>query len=241
MILPVVLLGTAVSLLLVRPVSGRRLRRLVTLPSAQERPTSSRATPATALCIAAGLVVWWLVGGVPGAVVGAAVAVLGPRGLARLDDAGEKERDELARQLPLALDLLGACLAGGGTLVAGLEAVSAAVGGPCGERMLRVAAALLVGTPAEDAFRELGSTGSAGSAARALCRASEGGTPVAAAVARVAGEARRAAAVEARKRAKRAGVLAVGPLGSCFLPAFLVLGVVPTVVGLGAPLLRSIS
>jgi tight adherence protein B len=38
-----------------------------------------------------------------------------------------------------------------------------------------------------------------------------------------------------------AGVLAVGPLGLCFLPAFLLLGVMPAIVGLAGPLLTSIS
>ena len=43
-------------------------------------------------------------------------------------------------------------------------------------------------------------------------------------------------AVEAR--AERAGVLVTGPLGLCFLPAFLALGIVPVVVGLAGPLLE---
>jgi pilus assembly protein TadC len=237
--LPAVLLGTALALLLLRPTSGRRLRRLVPAPGRPPSSSGRRPGPNRLVCVGAGLVTWWLLGGVPGLVVGLGVAVLGPRLLGRLDDTAEKEADTLTRQLPLALDLLGACLAGGGTLDAALTSVAGAVGGPCEQRMRRVAASLAVGTPAEDAFRELGSTGAAGSAARALCRASDGGTPVAGAVARVAAEARRTAAVEARKRAKRAGVLAAGPLGACFLPAFLVLGVLPTVTGLAAPLLSS--
>jgi pilus assembly protein TadC len=238
-ILPPLLLGAAVALALLRPTSGRRLRRLLPAAVPASAAATMRPSSVQALFLGAGLVAWWLVGGVVGLLLGLGVGVLGPRLLSRLDDTAEKEADALSRQLPLALDLLGACLAGGGTLGSALTSVAAAVGGPCEERMHRVAAALAVGTPAEDAFRELGSSGAAGSAARALCRASEGGTPVAGAVTRVAAEARRAAAVEARKRAKRAGVLAVGPLGACFLPAFLVLGVMPTVAGLATPLLSS--
>jgi pilus assembly protein TadC len=238
-ILPVVLLGAAAAVALLRPTSGRRLRRLTSRDQPVSPSSFAKVSSPQALCVAVGLVAWWLVGGVAGLVVGAVIAAAGPRLLGRLDDTAEKEAGALARQLPLALDLLGACLAGGATLGNALTSVAAAVGGPCEQRMQRVAAALAVGTPAEEAFRELGSTGAAGSAARALCRASDGGTPVAAAVTRVAAEARRAAAVEARKRAKRAGVLAVGPLGACFLPAFLVLGVMPTVTGLATPLLRS--
>jgi pilus assembly protein TadC len=53
-----------------------------------------------------------------------------------------------------------------------------------------------------------------------------------------------AAAVEVRAtaldlvaaRGQRAGVLITGPLGLCFLPAFLALGVVPVVIGLASGL-----
>ncbi len=34
--------------------------------------------------------------------------------------------------------------------------------------------------------------------------------------------------------------MAVGPLGLCFLPAFVVLGVVPAIVGLAEPLLSGL-
>ena len=40
------------------------------------------------------------------------------------------------------------------------------------------------------------------------------------------------------ERARRAGVLAALPLAGCILPAFLLLAVVPAVVGLGTGLLR---
>ena len=67
-----------------------------------------------------------------------------------------------------------------------------------------------------------------------------GGTPVAADVALVAATAREAACAEATRRARRAGVLAVVPLGICFLPAFVLLGVVPAIIGLAAPLLAGL-
>ena len=67
-----------------------------------------------------------------------------------------------------------------------------------------------------------------------MSRAAVGGAPVAAAVQQVAEDARREAAAAAERAARRAGVLAVGPLGLCFLPAFLLLGVVPAVIGLAA-------
>jgi hypothetical protein len=41
----------------------------------------------------------------------------------------------------------------------------------------------------------------------------------------------------ASRRRGGSGVLAVAPLGLCFLPAFVLLGVVPVVAGLAGPLL----
>ena len=73
-----------------------------------------------------------------------------------------------------------------------------------------------------------------------MARAGEGGAPVAAAVARLAAEAREQARGRGVRRAERAGVLAVAPLGLCFLPAFVLLGVVPVVAGLVGPLLASL-
>lgn len=39
---------------------------------------------------------------------------------------------------------------------------------------------------------------------------------------------------------RRVGVLAVAPLGLCFLPAFVLLGIVPVVVGLAGPLFATL-
>jgi pilus assembly protein TadC len=42
-------------------------------------------------------------------------------------------------------------------------------------------------------------------------------------------------------RAHRAGVQVLGPLGACFLPAFLCLGIVPAVVGIAATAVRPLA
>ncbi len=238
MIVSALLLAAAAAVLLLRPSASGRLTRV--LP-AQRGPVSGGPPWLRAgCCVLAGAGLAWVVGGVLGPVVGLVVAVVGPRLVARLDDT-EDDAAALASQLPLALDLLGACLAGGAPLRTAVEAVRDAVPGPCGDRLARVAAALVVGTPEDEAFRALGNDGGpAGAAARALARAAAGGTPVAAAVTRVAAEARRTASAAAERRARRAGVLAVGPLGACFLPAFVLIGVVPTVVGLAGPVLATL-
>ena len=237
MIVSAMLLGSAAAIGALRPPAAARLRTLVAAPADR----AARALPRSALCAVAGFAVWVLLGGLPGVLAGAACALGGPRLLAMHDDPDKALAEELTAQLPLALDLLGACLAGGGVLPVALDSVARAAGGPCGARFDRVAAALRVGAPPEEAFGELGSEGAAGAAARALSRASEGGAPVAEMVSRVANQARRARSLSSQKRAKRAGVLAVGPLGACFLPAFVLLGVAPAVLGLAGPMFASFS
>lgn len=225
-----VLAGLAAALLLTRPVT-----RLSAPERAPGSPVLVRAS-----CVLGGAAVWLLLGGLPGLVLGASAALLGPRLLARLDDT-EPEGAEVAAVLPLALELLAACLSGGAPQVEAVRAVATGFPGPCGRRLERVAAALALGSPPEVAWQALGDgRDAAGAAARALARAADGGAPVAAAVQRVASDARRREGAAAHQRASRAGVLAVLPLGVCFLPAFVLLGVVPAVLGLAGPLLSSL-
>jgi hypothetical protein len=72
---------------------------------------------------------------------------------------------------------------------------------------------------------------------RALARATTTGAPLAAGVRELAAEMRERARWAALEQARRAGVRAVGPLAACFLPAFVLLGVVPVVAGVAASLL----
>jgi hypothetical protein len=239
--LPVVLGAAAAAVALTRAGPPDRVGRL--LPRAEVvRPTRVGLSPLAlrGAAVLAGPALWLVVGGPPGLVLGALAAGAGPRLLGRLDDdAGDGAA--VAADLPLALDLLAACLAGGASTPAAVGAVAGAVPGACGERFARVAAALAVGSPPPEAWRALGDgAGPDGAAARALARAADGGAPVAASVLRIAGDARREATARAERAARRAGVLAVGPLGLCFLPAFLLIGVVPAVVGLAGPLLSSL-
>lgn len=67
---------------------------------------------------------------------------------------------------------------------------------------------------------------------RTLARAEGRGTSVAAAVERLADDLERAASAAVEDRARAVGVKAAVPLGLCLLPAFLLIGIVPTVAGL---------
>ncbi|KAA8970506.1 MAG: type II secretion system F family protein [Mycobacterium sp.] len=70
-------------------------------------------------------------------------------------------------------------------------------------------------------------------------RSAESGAALADGVADLAAQCRRDAGHAAAAAAERAGVLIAGPLGLCFLPAFVCLGVVPVVAGLAGDLLQS--
>jgi pilus assembly protein TadC len=228
-------------------LTHRAPARLPAPASAGAEPASSRAGPgAPALArlawpVAAAAVLA-LVPPALGLPLAGAVLLGGPRLVARLEPgAVRRERARLQADLPLVLDLLAACLAGGATLPSAADAVGTAVGGPAGERLTRVAAALQLGTPAELAWLALAGEDlerdPLAPAARALARSADSGSAVAAALIRVSGEARRTSRSAGAEAARRAGVLAVAPLGLCHLPAFVLLGVVPVVVGLAGPVL----
>ena len=142
-----------------------------------------------------------------------------------------------ARQLPLAADLLAACIAAGAGPVVAAQAVGEALGGPVGERLARGAAEVRLGGEPVEAWRKLASIPGAGALARLLERAGESGVPAAVPVARLAAEARAEWGRTATARARRAAVLVTAPVGLCFLPAFLAIGVLPVVIGLAGGLL----
>ena len=73
---------------------------------------------------------------------------------------------------------------------------------------------------------------------RALARSATGAAP-AALLRAVADDADAAARAAAEAAARRAAVTAVLPLGLCFLPAFVLLGIVPLVAGLLAAAFHS--
>ncbi|WP_460107035.1 type II secretion system F family protein [Streptomyces sp. YKOK-J1] len=179
--------------------------------------------------------VWVLAGGAAGAVVALAVGA----GLwrwrlrrAAQGPAEEADRALAARQLPLAADLLAACIAAGAGPVIAAQAVGEALGGPVGDALDRGAAEVRLGGEPSGAWRRLAGLPGAGALARLLERADESGLPAAGPVARLAADARAEWARAATARARRAGVLVSAPVGLCFLPAFIAIGVLPVVIGL---------
>ncbi|MEU0355361.1 type II secretion system F family protein [Streptomyces cyaneofuscatus] len=186
---------------------------------------------------------WFLIGGLMGCAVGAVVAY-GTRRWQRSrprPGPGEsrEERAAIAGQLPLAADLLAACIAVGAGPREAAEAVGESIGGPVGDRLARVAAEIRLGGEPAEAWGRLGAIPGAGPLARCLHRAGSTGAPAAEPVSRLAEAMRAEQAGAAVARAQRAGVLITAPVGLCFLPAFLAVGVAPVIIGLAGGLLAT--
>lgn len=239
---------------LARERRARRLRRrlhavLLRRPSgrrrhgARARDAAQRwLPPAGAACGA-----WALVGGAGGLLLGLLAGAALHWWRVRHEratgtEAGRSGRsayeDALAaRQLPLAAELLAACIAAGATPVTAARAVGEALTGPVGERLATGAAEVRLGGEPAAAWRRLAELPGAAPLARLLERAGDSGAPTAVPVARLAADARADRGRAATARARRAGVLITLPLGLFFLPAFLVVGVLPVVIGLAGGLL----
>jgi Flp pilus assembly protein TadB len=144
--------------------------------------------------------------------------------------AGDLRREEA--DLATAAVLLAAALHAGAPVRAATAAVGAAVGDRTGAALERVAAEGALGAPADAAWRRFGvSTPAAARFASMMAAAESGGAPPVAALRALAADARASAAAWEAEQAHRAGIRAVAPMGLCFLPAFVLVGVVPVAAG----------
>ncbi|MDQ7908357.1 type II secretion system F family protein [Phytohabitans sp. ZYX-F-186] len=209
-------------------VRGRPARRrLATL-------TTRRRWRPDPLRLAAGLggfAVTLFVGGLLGLVAGVAVAVALDRFLHRLEPAEARARRlrEVA-DLPLAADLMAAGLRAGAPVDHAAAEVAEAIGGPLGERLTRVARSIRLGAEPAEAWGHIATVAGAGRMAQAAVRSSASGSALAGALTRLADDLRADRAVANEAAARRAGVLIVLPLGLCFLPAFILAGLIPVLI-----------
>lgn len=149
-------------------------------------------------------------------------------------------RRAVARDLPLALDLVAVCCAAGSTPATALAFVGRALPGQLGEQLVTVSRALDLGASGEQAWASASlQTPVLREAAERFAHAERSGASLAPALAALADEQRRLLQLDRAARARRVGVLAAGPLGLCFLPAFVLTGVLPVVIGLVSQLTLS--
>jgi len=126
---------------------------------------------------------------------------------------------------------MAACLEAGVPLPAALDAASTVADAAAAEAFASTAAALRRGGDAA-AWAMCAADPRLAPVVRICRRSATSGAAVAEELRRLAGELRRTDQAQRRRRAQRASVWVVLPLGLCFLPAFLLLTVVPIVVAL---------
>jgi pilus assembly protein TadC len=214
--------------------------RGVGVPMVRGRP--DRGLPRWLVWTAAGLgglAAGLLIGGWPGVVAGLLAVLPVRRAVSRLEPpAVRRERQRAAADLPYLVDLVAAALRAGLPVERAVQVVAAAASGPAAERLGRVERGLALGLPPARAWSALGDLAGGARLAAAAGRSAQSGAALAAGFERVAEELRadRAAGVDAA--ASRLGVLIVLPLGLCFLPAFVLAGVLPVIVAVLSDALR---
>ena len=215
-------LALAVALLVWAPRADRRRSGFLRSPRGR-RPAvrhPAASTPRTRLLLAGG------------AALAVGLLIGGGMGLLRKAVPGGQDatRTALLGDLPAACDLIAVCLAAGVPVPGALAAVGEAAPEPLGGHLRRVAALYRLGADGRRAWdgvpRELAGLG------RALVRAGESGAAVVPALRSLAADSRAARRLATETAVRRAGVWVLAPLGLCFLPAFVCLGVVPLILGI---------
>lgn len=226
-----VTVAAAVLAVLCWPAPIRPGRRLRPLPVPRSGPTSAQQAvrrpvvgavvlALTALVVAGGP--WWL------ALLLAGAAVVG----GRTRNADQPSPDEV----PITADLMSACLSAGAGLGDALAASLVASGPWLRSRGEPVVAALRAGAPPDEAWGDWLADDRLAPIARTCMRTTGSGAAAATELMRVAARMRAATRAMRQQRVARAAVWIVLPLGACFLPAFVAVGVVPLVVSLVAQL-----
>ncbi|MET7399258.1 type II secretion system F family protein [Dactylosporangium sp. NPDC005572] len=144
-----------------------------------------------------------------------------------------RERAAARADLPFAADLLAAALHAGAAPDRAAYAVGRSMGAASvGGRLVTIGRALRGGAPPAVAWGQLGEIPGGTRLARAATRSAEHGTALAQTFEKQAADLRRDRAAFLEARVRKTSVYAVLPVGLCFLPAFVLIGVVPVVAAL---------
>ncbi len=209
-----------------------RLRRLGSRrPRWRPGPRTHRAT----LAVSAGVLVTAVVGLPLGLLIGSAAAAA-TWWLARRLTGSKRPATPDPLGLAATWDLLAACLRAGLPVPTAITAIAGDLP-PDASRALRATADLLaMGSDPVDAWAPAMACPHTAALARGARHTARSGTTLADVVATLAVTVRDSAGDAAEARAQRAGVLIAAPLGVCFLPAFICLGIAPVVAGLAGQL-----
>jgi len=165
----------------------------------------------------------------------------GPRWVREVDDAArrrfttrsaEARAREVRDGVPVACDLLAVCVEAGRPARGALRLVAEAVGEPTRGVLLGVVNQIELGVDEGEAWAALGAQPGYRAVARDVGRSLRSGVALGDLLRAHASEARTAREADSRARARQVAVAGVLPLVTCFLPAFLLVGVVPIFGGL---------
>lgn len=231
-------LAAASAWLLVPTSPEPRLRFLARTPAPVKDASVMNRRAGVLSAVAAGAGAYLLLGGVLGSIAAVACLVVIPRVLERLEPRRSRERREDGeRQAPVLADLLAALLASGATVRDALQAAASAMPEPTSTALRPVVSAIDLGADPAAAWRAVGIVPAHAPIVDAICRSHDSGAPVSTVLMRAADDIRRDRRRDIEVAARSAGVRAVAPLAACFLPAFLLLGVVPVVASLASGLI----
>lgn len=130
------------------------------------------------------------------------------------------------------VELLAVCLAAGSPMRHALDVVGGVSEPATAKILARVSGQLAMGLPEKQAWQDLVEDDVWGQVARDVARSAASGTSLVEVLQVHADEARLVAEEKAQERARTAGVRSVVPLMVCFLPAFVLVGVLPIIAGL---------
>ena len=179
------------------------------------------------------------VGGPVGAVVGLLTALVCWWLTGRMEPPSvRRRRERLVASVPLAVDLMAACLAVGLSPAAAVEELADVVDAPLADELAALTARLRLGADPATVWRDLAQHPQLGGLGRTVSRAVDSGASVAEAMLRLADDLRSRSRADVERRARAVGVQAALPLGACLLPSFVLIGVVPLVAGSVAVLVQ---
>jgi len=164
--------------------------------------------------------------------VGAVVGGLASRWLVTSTQTDAKAQALIVHEFPLVLNFLASVVESGAPLRFAAQAVSEVCDVGNASRLRTVLAQCDVGFSDAEAWRTLMDDPVWGDVARELARCVDTGAAVGDVLRAAAIRATKAAAAQATTKARSVGVTSTLPLVACFLPAFLLVGVVPIVGGL---------
>ena len=214
--------GVAV-LLLGGPSPHRRAQRVLGVPRASHE-VDHGILVALAVLLAGTVVVGWPWGTLAGGVAAPFVRERVAR--------ARRPAPIVRAEVPLTLDLVAAALDAGRPPGAAVAAAARALRGEVGSELADLASRLATVADPTRVWRDATHHPNLAPLARAVVRAERSGAAPALVVTHAADDLRRRRQADLTRRTRAGGVATALPLGLCFLPAFFLVGIVPTLLGL---------